>query len=166
MPTINSKACVVDGKPVDKVYSNGRKIYGRNLLTGTSGEWHTWTGTLGGGLSHPTAKNAEAGIRLTVGKKYTYSVNLVSPIDSHVIVRLISDDNNSAKEYFGNIVTVGDTGISTVTFDVASGYTKAIFYSLRAVNSNTETHTWQFKDEKLEQGTIHTAWSPAPEDVM
>lgn len=35
MPTINGKACVVDGMPVDKVYSNGRQIYGRNLIAGS-----------------------------------------------------------------------------------------------------------------------------------
>lgn len=32
MATINGKACVVDGVPVDKVFSNGRQVYGRNLL--------------------------------------------------------------------------------------------------------------------------------------
>lgn len=36
MPTINGRACAVDGKPVDKVYSNVRQIYGRNLLLGTT----------------------------------------------------------------------------------------------------------------------------------
>ena len=34
MPTINSKACVVNGTPVDKVYSDGKQVYGRNLLAG------------------------------------------------------------------------------------------------------------------------------------
>lgn len=32
MPTINGKACVVDGAPVDKVFSNGRQVYGRNMI--------------------------------------------------------------------------------------------------------------------------------------
>ena len=35
MPTINGKVCVVNGTPVDKVFSNGKQVYGRNLLTGT-----------------------------------------------------------------------------------------------------------------------------------
>lgn len=35
MATINGKALVKDGKPLDKVFSNGRQVYGRNLLTGT-----------------------------------------------------------------------------------------------------------------------------------
>lgn len=32
METINGKACAVNGKPVDKVFSNGKQVYGRNLL--------------------------------------------------------------------------------------------------------------------------------------
>lgn len=32
MPTINGKACVVNGTPVDKVFRDGRQVYGRNLL--------------------------------------------------------------------------------------------------------------------------------------
>ncbi|MGQ2195716.1 hypothetical protein ACT5YV_01280 [Lactiplantibacillus plantarum] len=32
MPTINGKACVVNGKAVDKVFSDGKQVYGRNLL--------------------------------------------------------------------------------------------------------------------------------------
>lgn len=36
MPTINGKACVANGTPVDKVFSNGVQVYGRNLLKGTA----------------------------------------------------------------------------------------------------------------------------------
>lgn len=32
MPTINGKACVANGKAVDKVFSDGMQVYGRNLL--------------------------------------------------------------------------------------------------------------------------------------
>ena len=35
MPTINGRACVVNGTPVDKVFSNGRQVYGRNLIMGS-----------------------------------------------------------------------------------------------------------------------------------
>ena len=36
MPTINGRVCVVNGTPVDKVFSNGQQVYGRNLLISTS----------------------------------------------------------------------------------------------------------------------------------
>lgn len=32
MSTINGRACVVNGTPVDKVFSDGKQVYGRNLL--------------------------------------------------------------------------------------------------------------------------------------
>jgi len=32
MTTINGKACVANGTPVDKVFSDGRQVYSRNLL--------------------------------------------------------------------------------------------------------------------------------------
>lgn len=35
MSTINGRACVVNGTPVDKVFSGGKQVYGRNLLFGT-----------------------------------------------------------------------------------------------------------------------------------
>jgi len=37
MPTINGKALVKDGKPLDRVYSNGQLVYSRNLLLNSSG---------------------------------------------------------------------------------------------------------------------------------
>ena len=36
MTTINGRACVVNGKPVDKVFSNGKQVCGRNLLLDTN----------------------------------------------------------------------------------------------------------------------------------
>ena len=33
MATINGRACVVDGKPVDKAFSNGKQVYGRNMIS-------------------------------------------------------------------------------------------------------------------------------------
>lgn len=37
MATINEKALVKDGKPIDRVYSNGQLVYGRNLILLSSG---------------------------------------------------------------------------------------------------------------------------------
>jgi len=37
MSTINGNVCVANGVAVDKVFSNGRQVYGRNLLRGASG---------------------------------------------------------------------------------------------------------------------------------
>lgn len=56
MSTINGKACVVNGTPVDKVFSNSRQVYGRNLLLDSQTQmrkpsWYTqnnyWTADRG-----------------------------------------------------------------------------------------------------------------------
>ena len=43
MATINGKALVKDGNPLDRAYSNGQLVYGRNLLDGTKDFSGTWT---------------------------------------------------------------------------------------------------------------------------
>lgn len=53
MPMINGRACVVNGKPVDKVFSNGKQVYGRNLLLDTNFNnlpqyWTAANGTISG----------------------------------------------------------------------------------------------------------------------
>lgn len=48
MPTINGRACVVNGTPVDKVFSNGKQVYGRNLVgfsEGTPEDVSHWQGS-------------------------------------------------------------------------------------------------------------------------
>lgn len=43
MTTINGKACVVNGAPVDKVFSNGRQVYGRNIVLNTANFDSHWS---------------------------------------------------------------------------------------------------------------------------
>lgn len=50
MSTINGKACVANGRPVDKVFSDGRQVYGRNLLLDSQTQmrkpsWYSHNGT-------------------------------------------------------------------------------------------------------------------------
>lgn len=50
MSTINGQVCVVDGVAVDKVFSNGKQVYGRNMLadsgfeSGRTPANYTWAG--------------------------------------------------------------------------------------------------------------------------
>ena len=64
MANINGKALVKDGKAVDRVYSNGQLVYGRNLLSGTKDFSGTWI-NLGTWITDGTYKG------LTVKKKTT-----------------------------------------------------------------------------------------------
>lgn len=44
MSIINGRACVVNGTPVDKVFSNGRQVYGRNSVLNSDdmSKFDTW----------------------------------------------------------------------------------------------------------------------------
>lgn len=49
MSTINGRACVVNGAPVDKVFSDGKQVYGRNLFLNLSSSATNGRTTLPGG---------------------------------------------------------------------------------------------------------------------
>ena len=61
MPIINGGVCVVNGKPVDKFFSNGKQVYGRNLLPMTKDFKPTTAGN--------SASNQNAGIINFAGNK-------------------------------------------------------------------------------------------------
>lgn len=74
MSTINGKACVINSKPVDKVFSNGRQVYGRNLLPGTNQgltNWHFGSGS--GGQHVKYAFDVPNGQGITVRTTVAYT---------------------------------------------------------------------------------------------
>lgn len=162
MPTINGRACVVNGKPVDKVFSDGRQVYGRNLLKGTSNQEasgiipaNMWT------------LNRSSRITVTSGQKFVYQIFITN--DNTVdltanIGRFSGTDWEGA--IFGNFIMAGTSGYSSVTFTIPSGVDIIVINGMGVSNAATSTTTVHWKEEKLELGTIATPWTPAPEDVM
>ena len=90
MSTINGRACVVNGMPVDKVFSNGRKVYGRNYFQDTSTLASLWKkGTTNSGSDIRTDPNSKTsiihlylgnGVTTTTGMywRYTGSIHLIA----------------------------------------------------------------------------------------
>lgn len=174
MTTINGKACVVNGTPVDKVFSNGRQVYGRNLLTGTGN--HTVTGSgvsVPGYLSNETTddflplfKGLE-GQTVTVSVDYEYSgfiagSNGFNRIGWETVIKL--DDTKS--RYFGSWYSpTNDSGSGRVsyTFVVPKNITSIDesegYIEFSGSGTGTVSHL------KLEKGSVATPWTPAPEDV-
>ena len=178
MPTINGKACVVNGTPVDKVFSNGRQVYGRNLYVDTKdfnnlGVWTNWsnsykTGEKFNGLTVMGMKVDWGGLgqikQVAKGETYTFSVyaryqsgtgkSVVFSIPINSTVTFVIDHFQfSLNETWQRI---------SATFTVLSDGVADI--SLARTNENT--NTLLTAGPKLEKGTIATPWSPAPEDVM
>jgi len=53
MTTINGRACIVNGVPVDKVFSNGKQVYGRNYIENSQPNNDSgWFFTSGGTDNH------------------------------------------------------------------------------------------------------------------
>jgi hypothetical protein len=186
MATINGKALVRDGKPLDRVYSNGRLVYGRNLLLGTInwvGDSTRWAkrGTVtdnsgtyremivassAGAWTSPIYMMQNAGI-LQVGKTYTFST----------YVRNTSDTDTNVAPYYepGVVVPTGTTTSLpahtdwfrvSITFQCIKDPTTSTL-GLRWEGQNALTNGQiQFAGYKLEEGNQATDWTPAPEDYI
>jgi len=176
MSTINGKACVANGTPVDKVFSDGRQVYGRNLLTGTGNHTVTGTGAFTAGyLSNETTddlltlfKGLE-GQTVTVSVDYRYSGFVAGSITSRMGWETsITSDSTS---YFGvwhspDYSPNNDSGSGRIsyTFVVPKNITSVGgsrgYVQFHGSGTGTLSHL------KLEKGNIATDWTLAPEDVM
>lgn len=165
MPTINGKACVVNGTPVDKVFSNGKQVYGRNLLSGTSGGLQTKQFT-NAWNSGPQATNGNYKIKLVKGQTYTYRAwldNTNGPDSVFVNVRFTPIGGTDYSVGDGTYIAQGETGYSTLSITPpADGYALFTPFAYGA----PETFLAGWKEEKLEKGSVATPWTPAPEDVQ
>lgn len=184
MPTINGRACVVNGTPVDKVFSNGRQVYGRNLYTDTNNfnnqaSWYSsslWTKTTDNykGLAVLQAKAFWNGlsqyIQVKKGDILTYSVyakNISGTGKSMISWQLNGNPEGSysaaTSNPFGNDVTITDSWqrVSGTAVATSDGYLRP-----RLERTPNNTNTLQIAGIKVEKGSVATPWTPAPEDVM
>lgn len=181
MATINGKALVKDGKPLDRVYSNGQLVYGRNLLLTShildfgyeingSANAEKISYDESTNMWHITAKKGtgtNAGI-------YFFNQNVTSTPVTTGQKAVFSYDINGLGEY-------GDTGLESLNSAIrpygsvpdnwtrvsASGTVyrdgSAIILYFDTKNSDVDVY---IKLPKLEIGSISTKYSPAPEDYI
>lgn len=160
MPIINGRACVVDGKPVDKVFSNGKQVYGRNLLSNSEGKFQPNRSSVDNWIY------GNSTIYMTQGQQYTVHADASSglawtrkhepSVTSNNVVLWIVDNKT-----INTIISDANTGTSTTfTWNNPSGT-----YYLR-INTYKPDNSGYVENVKIEKGTIATPWTPAPEDVM
>jgi hypothetical protein len=163
MTTINGRACVVDGNPVDKVFSNGRQVYGRNLLTGTSNVQDYTVSGSEWALGSQSSNGTNASIPCIPGVSYTYSAIVKSATYDCYLEIAFYDSGKNNVSHSANFKGK-DTGVRQFTQTAPEN---ATFVVARIVlNNPPDSQTMVFNSEKLEEGTTATPWSPAPEDVM
>lgn len=155
MSTINGRACVVNGTPVDKVFSNGKEVYGRNLITGTSNELKTVTAS---GWGFSPSYNA-SGI-YGAGKYYaSVYIENTTPTLMNIYIHVYGHTGN----FKGNTIPAGKSGIVSCTFDILEGQSLDSTWAGFA-SSHTESYTYKYKEMMIKR--TPSTWTPAPEDVM
>lgn len=150
---------------VDAIQANGG---GRNLLTGTSGNWITKTAS--GWMNVTTAKSNKTSVAdYHTGDKFTYSATVTNNSNANVRLEMWCYDNNGNKINGSQIIsdylapnTIAKKISCTITIDINTWYVE---HALIADGDST-SKTVQIKGEMFEVGTIAHDWSPAPEDVQ
>ena len=161
MPTINGKACVVNGTPVDKVYSNGEQVYGRNLLPGVNKDVHQASGW----FEWLTNVHKEF---IKVGDPLCFSVFInnapyaeaTTKNGASCLIRAVDSSGEKILEKNGNAIKFDADGISQASLIVPD---KTAYIMLFVVNYMDQNQYYGYP--KLEYGSIATPWTPAPEDV-
>jgi len=174
MPTINGKALVKDGKPLDRAYSKGLLVYGRNLALGTA------KGVTGVGSN--SINGAFGGYALAGGKKLS---DLYNQYGSSGYLTLSFDWVASGPTISGTFIpqwdnspwyTLAESGIKpsstyssghyeyTIKLDM-QGYSTGIAKAIRFRQDNLQGNI-TISNLKLESGNQATDWTPAPEDYI
>lgn len=148
MSIINGKACVVNGTPVDKVFSNGVQVYGRNLIIRTGELANTMVGMAGDITGWAGSALMADKITVTPGEVLTFS--------------RWGDNTNGNDSYF-RYGFYTDTDV-VVTRQASSDYHFTITVPANATNLKVSYPVGS--QVKLEKGATATGWTPALEDIL
>lgn len=175
MSTINGKALVKDSKPLDRVYSNGQLVYGRNLLDGTKDFSGTWTNS-GGWTNDGTYKGLTVKKRtvdrwngiyktFTVPKDgtYTFSAYIKSSGNTANIMRYCSVNGQDKGELTKSIGNNFDWTRDSVTLNLKANDSMKFRYEISGIGA--DSILWN-AGHKWEYGSTATIWTPAPEDYI
>ncbi|WP_063490449.1 hypothetical protein [Lactiplantibacillus plantarum] len=193
MADITHGTWIKDGKAVDAVYQSGVKVYGRNLLSNTTGQWmptmattpyHEISGHASGqsvdGVTTITRDNTEGGefyyrfmppsttslYGLVPGETYNFS-GKISSSNSSVTIDMRAQ-NSTSSNGFSDLPKVifpasTDFQMFSIKFTVPSNAT-GFYFSIQEYNFSAGD-SFSFKQLKLETGD-QTAFSIAPEDIL
>ena len=138
-------------------------ISGRNLLPGTSGTLQTMTNVTDWG---PSVTRITP-VVTTVDSDTSYTVRAwISPASHDMAIQLVLKEPSGAPySECGNIISAGTSGYSVWTGVVPKGSTLQ-YCMIIFIASQSTASSVSYKEMKLEQGSIATDWTPAPEDKV
>ena len=159
---INGRACVVNGKSVDKVFSNGKQVYGRNLASASDLKKGYLDRDNGGVFGYSPVDFHSDNYIATNGE----TVFTISSPD-YVFK---GDTNDTLAMYDSDKKYLGYQTITSSTQTLSKSNTTYIRFSINFVNEggiSDHLSDWLANHRyKLEKGTTATPWTPAPEDIL
>ena len=166
--------------PVDKVFSNGKQVYGRNLLLGSRNyNGDQWSGlqSISGtykGVSIVSVSNNEtvfnydkSGLvsdnKINISSPYVLSMYVKNTSSAEITITFYGGSTNENNTIVSKVGSESDwVMISKKISFWTKGGNSLIGIGLQGIVDNSVLICCI----KLEKGSVATPWSPAPEDVM
>lgn len=186
MDEINRKVCFVNGKPVDAMYNNGAKIYGRNLLKDTTNYSSNWVWDVTPSIDGSQVPNILHYPKTTVSSGHpriaqqiindgilqpstTYTASFYAKGTGTFIFYCYPSVGASKADNYTAIKLTSNFQLYTITFTTVSNLSgdkifllRHDFSSIVADQNTVEAYVYGMKFEK---GSVATAWTPAVEDL-
>lgn len=161
MPTINGRACVVNGVPVDKVFSDGRQVYGRNLVLGTSNkvveatDWNMKVADIK--YDKSLGRTLYASVMINNGD---HASDLLRG-SATIFMQTLDKSGKILATASGNDINYDTNGLSWCSISIDDNTASVQLY-LFTNNMNANAF---YSCLKIEKDRV-TPWTLAPEDVM
>ena len=164
MTTINGRACIVNGVPVDKVFSDGKQVYGRNLLIGTSDNVVHYNSTNGYTVWKSYVTKFNVGDILNVSADI--SANITESKGDTVLKVAFLSSKGIQIDYLEYRISEGNTAHAFVSKTIPTG-TASILVKIDNGNFNgvVVPDVCTIKHQFANIGSLVANWTPAPEDV-
>ena len=162
MATINGKACVINGTPVDKVLSDGRQVYGRNRVLGTSSQvvqatnWNLQVADI------KYDKNLGNNLCGSVMINNADHADVLKQGSAKIILKTYDSSGNILAAAGGNEVSYNANGLSQCSISINDSVADIKAYML----TNNMNQNAFYSCLKIEKGTKATPWTPATEDIL
>ena len=163
MATINGKALVKDGKPIDRAYSNGQLVYGRNYFLNSSGSSLTNDSIKGkvftsnpsvAWIGGPQNSLYQRGLDALNGQQVTVSFWAKADKEN---AKFHSEPLGGAKTFNPKLTTSWDK----YSYTIPNLATAIVFFMAVDVGTN-----YYLSNLKIESGNTSTDWTSAPEDYI
>ncbi|WP_195235647.1 hypothetical protein [Lactiplantibacillus plantarum] len=161
MADITHGTWIKDGKAVDAVYQSGVKVYGRNLLIGSTDNVVHYTSVAGYTIwkSYVTQFN--------VGDTLNVSADITANLGDTVLKAFLLSSTGVQIGYLEYRVSEGQTAHASFSHAIPTG-TTSILVQIDNGNKNGvgQADVCAISHQCANTGSVVANWTPAPEDIL